>query len=242
LTYESEKLLKASKNRIAAKLNLTQKRFAAEVIGTFIVVVLATGSVVIDAKFGGKLGLPFIAIAPFVGVAIGVYLFGKISMAHFNPSISLGFLISGHITKLQLLQYFGAEITGALLASLFVMSVIGTEASLGANVPDYSYPLPLVFGIEVIATAQLMVVIYMVVYTKGLRGFGGLIIGGVVGLDIFFLAFISGASMNPARSLAPALFSGVLGNLWLYWTATFVGSSTVAFIIRKKFKNAMTED
>jgi aquaporin Z len=235
-------LLKASKDRIAAKLTLTQKKFAAEVIGTFIVVVLATGSVVIDAKFDGKLGLPFIAIAPFVGVAIGVYLFGKISMAHFNPSISLGFLISGHITKLQLLQYFGAEITGALLASLFVMSVIGTEASLGANVPDYRYPLPLVFGIEVIATALLMAVIYMVVYTKGLRGFGGLIIGGVVCLDIFFLAFISGASMNPARSLAPALFSGVLGNLWLYWTATFVGSSTVAFIVRKKFKNAMTED
>jgi aquaporin Z len=235
-------LLKASKDRIAAKLTLTQKKFAAEVIGTFIIVVLATGSVVIDAKFGGKLGLPFIAIAPFVGVAIGVYLFGKISMAHFNPSISLGFLISGHITKLQVLQYFGAEITGALLASLFVMSVIGTEASLGANVPDYSYPLPLVFGIEVIATALLMAVIYMVVYTKGLRGFGGLVIGGMVCLDIFFLAFISGASMNPARSLAPALFSGVLGNLWLYWTATFVGSSTVAFIVRKKFKNAMTED
>lgn len=235
-------MLKASKDRIAAKLTLTQKKFAAEVTGTFIVVVLATGSVVIDAKFGGKLGLPFISIAPFVGVAIGVYLFGKISMAHFNPSISLGFLISRHITKLQLLQYFGAEITGALLASLFVMFVIGTEASLGANVPDYSYPLPLVFGIEVIATALLMAVIYMVVYTKGLRGFGGLIIGGMVGLDIFFLAFISGASMNPARSLAPALFSGVLGNLWLYWTATFVGSSTVAFIVRKKFKNAMTED
>jgi aquaporin Z len=235
-------LLKASKDRIAAKLTLTQKKFAAEVIGTFIVVVLATGSVVIDAKFGGKLGLPFIAIAPFVGVAIGVYLFGKISMAHFNPSISLGFLISRHITKLQLLQYFGAEITGALLASLFVMSVVGTEASLGANVPDYSYPLPLVFGIEVIATALLMAVIYMVIYTKGLRGFEGLVIGGMVCLDIFFLAFISGASMNPARSLAPALFSGVLGNLWLYWTATFVGSSTVAFIVRKKFKNAMTED
>ena len=235
-------MLKASKDRIAAKLTLTQKKFAAEVIGTFIVVVLATGSVVIDAKFGGKLGLPFIAIAPFVGVAIGVYLFGKISMAHFNPSISLGFLISGHITKLQLLQYFGAEITGALLASLFVMSVIGTEASLGANVPDYSYPLPLVFGIEVIATALLMAVIYMVIYTKGLRGFGGLVIGGMVCLDIFFLAFISGASMNPARSLAPALFSGVLGNLWLYWTATFVGSSTVAFIVRKKFQNAMAED
>jgi aquaporin Z len=229
-------LLKASKDRIASKLTSSQKRFAAEVIGTFVVVVLATGSVVIDAKFGGKLGLPFIAFAPFVGVAIGVYLFGKISMAHFNPAVTLGFLITRHITKLQLLQYFAAEITGALLASLFVMSIIGTEASLGANTPDYSYPLPLVFGIEALATALLMAVIYLVVYTKGLCRLGSLAIGAMVGLDIFFLAFISGASMNPARSLAPALLSGVLGNLWLYWTATFIGSSTVAFIARRKFK------
>jgi aquaporin Z len=233
-------LLKASKERISAKLTLPQKRFAAEVIGTFIVVVLATGSVVVDAKFEDKLGLPFIAFAPFVGVAIGVYLFGKISMAHFNPAVTLGFLITGHLTKVQLLQYLAAEITGALLASLFVMYLIGTEASLGANTPDYSYPLPLVFGIEVLATAMLMAVIYLVVYTKGLRRLGGLAIGGMVGLDIFFLAFISGASMNPARSLAPALLSGVIGNLWLYWTATFIGSSAVAFLIRRKFKDAKT--
>jgi aquaporin Z len=201
--------------------------------------VLATGSVVTDAKFGGRLGLTFIAFAPFVGVAIGVYLFGKISMAHFNPAVSLGFLISGHITKVQLLQYWGAEIIGALLASLFVMTIIGTEASLDANTLNYFYPLPLVFGIEVLATALLMAVIYgVVVYTKGLRRLGGLVIGGMVGLDIFFLAFISGASMNPARSLAPAILSGVLANLWLYWTATFIGSSVVAFLIRRKLKNA----
>jgi aquaporin Z len=234
-------LLKASKDRIAARLTSSQKRFAAEVIGTFIVVMLATGSVVIDAKFSGKLGLPFIAFAPFVGVAIGVYLFGKISMAHFNPAVTLGFLITGHITKLQLLQYFAAEVTGALLASIFIMLVIGTEASLGANAPNYSsYPRPFLFGIEVLATAMLMAVIYLVVYTKGLRGLGGLAIGGMVGLDIFFFAFISGASMNPARSLAPALLSGVLGNLWLYWTATFIGSSAVAFVARRSFKNDKT--
>jgi aquaporin Z len=145
-------LLKSSKARIASKLNSSQKRFAAEVTGTFIVVLLATGSVVVDYKFGGKLGLPFIAFAPFIGVAICVYLFGKISMAHFNPAVTLAFMISGHITKLQLLQYFAAEVIGALLASLFVMSFIGSEASeasLGANTPDYSYPLPLIFGIEI---------------------------------------------------------------------------------------------
>jgi len=230
-------LLRASRDRIAAKLTSSQKRFIAEVIGTFIVVVLATGSVVVDAKFGGKLGLPFIAFAPFVGVAVGVYLFGKISMAHFNPAVTLGFLITGHITKQQLLQYLTAQITGALIASVFVMYVIGTEASLGTNAPDYSYPLPLVFGIEVLATAILMAVIYLVVYTRGLCSLGGLAIGATVGLDIFFLAFISGASMNPARSLAPALLSGVLDNLWLYWTATFIGSFNVAFLVRERFKN-----
>ncbi len=219
---------------VADKLSSNQKRFIVELIGTFIVVVLATGSVVIDTKLNGILGLPFVAFAPFAGVAIGVYLFGKISMAHFNPAVSVGFLITKHITKRLLGLYFLAEIGGAFLASLFVSIVIGNEANLGANAPNYSYPLPLIFGIEVLASALLMAVILTVVYTKGLKGFGGIVIGGIVGLDILFLAFISGASMNPARSLAPALLSGVWSDLWLYWTATFVGTSVIALIYRKK--------
>lgn len=218
------------------KLSTNQKRFVAEVIGTFIVVVLATGSVVIDAKLNGILGLPFIAFAPVVGVAIGVYLFGKISMAHFNPAVSVGFLITKHITGKLFALYLLAEIVGAFLASLFVSIVIGREANIGANSPNYSYPLPLIFGIEVLASALLMAVILTVVYTKGLKGFGGIVIGGIVGLDILFLAFISGASMNPARSLAPALLSGVWTDLWLYWTATFVGTSVIALIYKKKFE------
>ena len=87
------------KKKIADKLTSNQKKFIAEVIGTFIVVVLATGAVVIDAKFNGILGIPFIAFLPFIGVAVGVYLFAKISMAHFNPAVTLGFLITKHITK-----------------------------------------------------------------------------------------------------------------------------------------------
>ena len=168
------------------KLSTNQKRFIAEVIGTFIVVVLATGSVVIDAKLNGILGLPFIAFAPVVGVAIGVYLFGKISMAHFNPAVSVGFLITKHITGKLFALYLLAEIVGAFLASLFVSIVVGREANLGTNAPNYSYPLPLIFGIEVLASALLMAVIFTVVYTKGLKGFGGIVIGGIVGLDILF--------------------------------------------------------
>lgn len=93
-------------SKIADRLTSNQKKFIAEVIGTFILVVFATGSIVADDKMSGVLGIPFIAFAPFVGVAIGVYLFGKISMAHFNPAVTLGYLITKHITKIQLLYYF----------------------------------------------------------------------------------------------------------------------------------------
>jgi aquaporin Z len=81
-----------------------------------------------------------------------------------------------------------------------------------------------------------MIVILVVVYTNGLRGFSEIVIGGIVGLDIYFFALISGASMNPARSLAPALLSGSVGDLWLYWSATFIGTSIVAYLMRRKFR------
>ena len=87
--------------KLADKLTPNQKKFIAEVIGTFILVVFATGSVVLDVRMNGVLGIPFIALAPFVGVAIGVYVFGKISMAHFNPAVTVGFLITKHITLRQ---------------------------------------------------------------------------------------------------------------------------------------------
>ena len=215
-------------------LSLNQKKFLAEVIGTFIIIVLAIGYVVLDAKLNGALGIPFVAFAPFVGVVICVYLFGKISMAHFNPAVTLGFLITKHITKRLVALYLPAEIIGALLGSLFVKYATGSDALLGSNSPNYAYPLPLIFGVEVLASALLMSVILLLVHKNDLKGFGGIVIGGMVGFDIIFLAFISGASMNPARSLAPALFSGVLTNLWLYWSATFVGTSIIATAYRKK--------
>ena len=211
--------------------------FFAEIIGTFVVVVFATGSVVLAAKYTQTFGLWFVALAPAVAVALMVYAFGKISMAHFNPAVTVGFLVTKHLPKNLLPLYFAAEIMGALLASIFVKYVIGTEANLGANTPDYHFPIPLIFGVEILTTALLMAVILIVVHTKGLRGFGGIAIGCTIGLDIFFLSFISGASMNPARSLAPALVSGYLNDLWLYWTATFVGSGIIASIYRKKFVN-----
>jgi len=221
--------------KIINRFTLNQKKFLAELIGTFIVVVSATGSVVFDAKLDGVLGIPFIAFVPFIGVAVSVYLFGKISMAHFNPAVTIGYLITKHLPKNLLVVYIGAEIIGALLASIFVKFVIGTEANLGANAPNLLFPLPLFFAIETLASALLMTVIYVVVLTKGLKGFSGIAIGGIVGLDIFFFGLVSGASMNPARSLAPALLSNSIGDLWLYFSAPFIGTILVAIICSGKF-------
>lgn len=209
--------------------------FIVELIGTFILVIFATGSIVYDVQIGGPYGIWFAAVTPFIALIIGVYSFGKISLAHFNPAVTIGYFITGHISKIQIVWYFAAEIIGAVLGSLFVMTFIGTEANLGANAPNYDYSLFLIFPTEVLASALLMAVIFTVVYTKGLKGFSGIVIGGIVGLDIFFLAFISGASMNPARALAPALLSGFLNDLWLYWTAPYVGTIIVAFLFRGKF-------
>lgn len=217
------------------RLTSNQKRFFAEVIGTFVIVVFATGSVVLDAKYLGKFGLWFVALAPAVAVALMVYAFGKISMAHFNPAVTVGFLITKHMPKRLLSLYFAAEIIGALLGSIFVKYAIGTEANLGANAPDYHFPILVIIGIEVLATALLMAMILATVHTRGLKGIGWAAIGAMIGIDIFFLSFISGASMNPARSLAPALVSGYLNDLWLYWTATFIGTGIVASIYRRKF-------
>ena len=211
------------------------KIFTVELIGTFILVVFATGSIVYDVQIGSPYGIWFAAIAPFFALIIGVYSFGKISLAHFNPAVTIGYFFTGHITKIQIFWYLAAELIGAMLGSLFVKIFIGEAAFLGANAPNYSYSVFSIFLVEILASALLMAVIFTVVYTKGLKGFGGIAIGGIVGLDIFFLAFISGASMNPARALAPALLSGHLQDLWLYWTAPFVGTTIIAFLFKKKF-------
>ena len=209
--------------------------FTVELIGTFILVVLATGTIVYDAQTGQRYGLWIAAAGPFVALIIGVYAFGKISLAHFNPAVTIAYYVTGHITRPQILWYVAAEIIGALAGSLFVMKFIGTGANLGANAPNPEAEAMVQFPVEVFASALLMGVILYVVYTKGLWGFGGVAIGGIVALDILLMGNISGASMNPARALAPAIVSGAVSDLWLYVTAPFAGTIIVALLWRRKF-------
>ena len=159
-------------------------------------------------------------------------------MAHFNPAVTIGFLISKHLERKKrvLLIYLLAEVIGGIMASIFIFVIFGNVVNLGANAPNYlNYPIYVIVGIEILASALVILVILIVVYTKGLKRFVGIAIGAIVGLDIFLFGLISGASMNPARSLAPAIVSGYYIDLWLYLTAPFIGTTIVGFLLRKKF-------
>jgi len=216
--------------------------FFAELVGTFGLLVAATGSIVYDASLGMTLGPIFVAAIHFVGLTIVVYAFGKYSMAHFNPAVTIGFFLSGYTKAKTIPVYFSGQIIGAFLGTFFVKFVIGDFANLGLNFPNYSYPAFIFYGIEILATIFLMGVILIVVHIKGLNKFAGLAIGAIIALDVYFLGSISGASMNPIRSLSPAIVTGIPEDLWLYWSAPFIGSAIAGLIYHKKFSHFKNQE
>ena len=209
--------------------------FVAELVGTFGLVIAATGCIVYDGMMGGIYGIAFVAIIHFIGIAIVIQIFGKYSMAHFNPAVSIAFFITGHIKSRQLPIYFTAQVIGAFLGTIFVKFVFGDYALLGTNSPNLEFTMPEIIGYEILATALLMAVIYVVVHYK-MSKLSGILIAGIIGLDVLFLGPVSGASMNPMRSLSPAIISGVTTDLWLYWTTPFIGTILMAVLYRKKIR------
>jgi len=206
--------------------------FLAELIGTFGLVVAATGSMVYDVSVGGIYGHHFIVAMHFIGLSIVVYAFGKYSMAHFNPAVTVGFFITKHVKGRQLPYYFVAQAVGAFLGSIFVLVVLGDYANLGTNYPNPASTIEANISYEILTTVFLMGVIYIVVHFKKLGKLTGVAIGGIIALDILFFGLVSGASMNPIRSLAPAVVSGVTHDLWLYLTTPFIGTIIVALIYK----------
>lgn len=208
--------------------------FLAELAGTFGLLVAATGSIVYDGMTGGTLGIGFIALMHFVGLGAMIFLFGRYSMAHFNPAVTVAYFVAKYISAKQITVYFGAQAIGAFLGMLFVRYVIGDFAELGLNSPNYGYTLPVFFGIEVLATIFLMGSILIAINIRGLQTlFISIMIAGTVALDVYFFGSISGASMNPIRSLMPSLLTGMVEDLWLYWTAPFIGTIAVSLIFNK---------
>ena len=160
-------------------------------------------------------------------------------MAHFNPAVTVGFLITNHLQRKKLLLiYLLAEIIGGILASIFIYIILGNKVNLGANAPNYiDFPIYVIVGTEIFASALLMFIILLVIFTKRLENFRGVLIGATVGLDVLLFGLISGVSMNPARSLAPAIVSGYYIDLWLYLTAPFIGTTIVGLLLKKKFSS-----
>jgi len=215
--------------------------FVAELVGTFGLVVAATGSIVYDGRVGGMLGIGFISAMHFVGIAIMIFLFGRYSMAHFNPAVTIGFLVAGYINVKKIPIYFIAQAIGAFLGSFFVKYVIGDFARLGLNYPNYQYQPAIFFGIETLATFFLMGSILLSINIKRLSAvFVSVIIAGTVALDVFFFGSVSGASMNPIRSLSPSIIIGITDDLWLYWTTPFIGAVIAGVIYKSIFKNKKT--
>jgi len=206
--------------------------FIAELIGTFGLVVGATGSIVYDGMLGGIYGIGFSAAGHFVALSIVVYAFGKYSMAHFNPAVTIAFFITKHVKGRQLPYYFAAQAIGAFMGSIFVLLVMGDYANLGTNYPNPTSTVEANISYEILTSIFLMGVIYIVVHFKKLGKLTGVAIGGIIALDILFFGLVSGASMHPIRSLAPAVISGMTGDLWLYLTTPFIGTIIVAAIYK----------
>ena len=199
------------------------KRLFAEFLGTFILVFAGTGAIVTDHATGGTLGHVGVSLVFGLVVLAMIHTFGDVSGAHLNPAVTVGFAVAGRFSWKDVPGYATAQLAGAFTASLMVKLLLSNEASLGATLPAGSVIQS--FILEVILTAILMLVILSVSTGSKEKGItAGIAIGAVIALEALFAGPISGASMNPARSLAPAIVSGNFQNLWLYPLATILGS------------------
>ena len=199
------------------------RRYAAEAIGTFAMVFAGTGAIVVNEVTGGA--LTHLGVAATFGLVVTamIYAVGDVSGAHFNPAVTFGFWLARRLPAREIAPYIASQLGGALAASLLLRALFAAHATLGATRPAGSEAQS--FALEVVITFALMFVILGVTSGPRENAFAGAAIGATVGLCALFAGPICGASMNPARSLAPALVSGVLTSLWIYLLAPFAGSA-----------------
>ena len=200
------------------------RRAAAECIGVFALVFAGCGAIVTEAQHPGTLGTLGIALVFGLIVMAMVYATGHLSGAHLNPAVTIAFVLTRHFPRAEAAAYLLAQCVGALLAAgLLALAWPSEPAMLGTTPPSIGVAGALAY--EVVLTAFLMFVIMAVATDTRAVGAGAAIaIGGTVGLDALFGGPITGASMNPARSLGPALVSGHLNDLWIYLAAPVAGA------------------
>jgi MIP family channel proteins len=199
-------------------------KLLAEVIGTFALVFAGTGAIVINDMSHGSITHLGIALTFGLIVMAMIYSLGEVSGAHLNPAVTFGFWLARRFPGRKVAPYIASQIIGALLASVLLRLSLGPHASLGATLPAGSDLQS--FTLEIVLTALLMFVVLNVACGSKEQGLmAGIAVGGIVALEAIFAGPITGASMNPARSLAPALVSGNLTSLWLYLVAPTIGAA-----------------
>lgn len=196
----------------------------AEALGTFMLVFAGTGAMIVNDLYGGMVTHVGVAVVWGLVVMTVVYAFGDVSGAHVNPAVTVGFWLARRFPGRRVAPYIGSQCLGAVLASLVLGLLFADGSGLGRTVPSGSSVQS--FAVETVLTFYLMFVILSVATGSKEKGvMAGCAIGAVVGLAALFAGPVSGGSMNPARSLAPALVSMRPGYLWIYVTAPFIGSS-----------------
>ena len=205
------------------------QKVGAEMVGTFALVFAGCGAVVVNSTSGGTVSHVGVGITFGLVIAVMISATGHISGAHFNPAVTVAFAAVGRFPWRQVPAYVIGQMVAAILAAATLSAVFGSAANLGATMPAGAATQSLV--LEVVLTFFLMFVITAVATdSRAVGQMAAWAIGGTVALAAIFGGPISGASMNPARSLGPALVSGHLDQLWIYFAGPVVGAALGAFV------------
>jgi len=204
----------------------------AEFIGTFTLIFMGTGAVIVNQVSQGA--ITHLGISGVFGAVVAalIYALGHISGAHLNPAVTLALWQGGFFRRHRVFPYILAQILGAIVASSLLLIIFGPVAKLGATLP-LNDNWQQSFVLEIILTFILMLVIFgAAVDPRSHQSFAGLAIGLTVGLEAACMGPITGASMNPARSFGPALLSGIWQHQWLYWIAPIIGAQLAMRVYR----------
>ena len=204
------------------------KKYIAEIIATFFLIFCGTGAMVINTESGGAITHTGVAAAWGLIVTIMIFAYGRISGAHMNPAVTLTLVLIKLHPKKELLPYLGAQLIGAFGASLALAQLFPENELLGSSLPQGSEMQS--FILEFILTFMLIIVILLTSQGRRIEQyFAPIAIGATVGLEALYAGPISNASMNPFRSLAPAVVSGHTESLWVYLVATTLGAVVAGF-------------
>jgi aquaporin Z len=200
------------------------RRFFAEMWGTFLLVLVACGAAVVS-KLSSEVTLAMQVAAPGIMVMTIIYFMGTVSGAHLNPAVTIAFALRSHFPWKKVPVYIAAQLAGAILATLFLKALFGETGDIGATTPKLELTPLQAFLIEIVLTTGLINTILGT--ASGARNIGhnaGIAIGGYIALAGFWAGPLTGASMNPARSLAPDVARGNFDTTWIYLCATITGA------------------